>query len=133
MGQFHLDDGGPCLAFVATAMEAVVQLDGFQSMVDNPLNALPDRLQKPDPTVIPAAFRDQNNNYPKKLAWNGVVSPGRLDQLNKETPTIPCTVNAVAFRVLLPLHAIEPLPDVFSTHAKCTHRLAIGKLANYLP
>jgi hypothetical protein len=44
LGQFCLDDGGPCPAFAAAAMEAVVQLDGFQSMVDKPLNALPDRL-----------------------------------------------------------------------------------------
>ncbi len=45
LGQFCLNDGGPCPAFVAAAMEAVMQLNGFQTMVNNPLNALPDRLQ----------------------------------------------------------------------------------------
>jgi hypothetical protein len=62
--------------------------------------------------VIPAAFWDQNNNYPKKLAWNGAMSPGRLDLLNNETLTISCIVNNMAFRVLLPPHAMKPLPDV---------------------
>jgi hypothetical protein len=45
LGQFCLDDGSPCSAFAAAAVEAVVQGDGFQMMVNNPLNALPDRLQ----------------------------------------------------------------------------------------
>ncbi len=60
------------------------------------------------------------------------MSPGRLDQLNKEAPTSPCAINAVAFRILLLLHAMEPLPDVFGVHARCTRRSAIGKLAGYL-
>ncbi len=45
LGQFCLNDGGPCPTFAAAAVEAVVQCDGFQTMVDNLFNALPDRLQ----------------------------------------------------------------------------------------
>ncbi len=45
LGQFCLNGGGPCPVFVAAAMEAVVQLDGSQTMVNNLLNALSDRLQ----------------------------------------------------------------------------------------
>ncbi len=43
LGQYCLNDGGPCPTFAAAVVEAVMQRDGFQTMVDNLLNALPDR------------------------------------------------------------------------------------------
>jgi hypothetical protein len=90
-------------------------------------------VQKPNPTVIPPAFWDQNKDEPKKLVWDHAVGPRCLNQSYKEAPTIPCAFSSMAFRVLLPLHVAEPLLDVFGAHAGCTRRLAVGELANYLP
>ncbi len=133
LSQFNLDDHGASPAFSATAVEAVVQLDGIQSVIDHPLDALPNGLQKPNPTVIPPAFWNQNNNGPKKLVWDHAVGPRCLNQLNKEVPTIPYAFSPLAFQVLLPLHVAEPLLDMFGMHAGCTHRWAVGELADYLP
>ena len=114
-------------------MEAVMQLDGIQPVINHPLDALPNGLQKPNPTVISPAFWNQNNNGPKKLAWDHAVGPRCLNQSNKEAPTIPCAFSPLAFQVLLPSHVAEPLFDVFGAHAGCTCRSAVGELADYLP
>ena len=114
-------------------MEAVVQLNGIESVVDDAFDTLPNGLQKPNPTVIPPTFWNQNNDGPKKLAWDHAVGPRCLNQSNKEAPTIPCTFSPLAFWVLLPLHIVEPLLDVFGVHAGCTCHSAVGELADYLP
>ncbi len=44
LGQFCLDDGGPCPAVVTTAMEAVMKVNCLQLMVYYPLDALLDRF-----------------------------------------------------------------------------------------
>ncbi len=133
LSQFNFDDRGASPAYAATAVEAVMQLDGIQSVINHLLDALPNGLQKPNPTVIPPAFWNQNNDGPKKLAWDHAVGPRCLNQSNKKGPTIPCVFSSLAFRVLLPSHVVEPLLVVFSAHAGCTRRSAVGELANCLP
>ncbi len=109
-----------------------MQLDGIQLVVNHLLNSLPNGLQKSDPTLIPPAFWDQNNNGPKKLAWDHAMGPHCLNQSYEEVPTIPCTFSSTAFWVLFPLHVVEPFLDVFGMHVGCTRRSVVGELANCL-
>jgi hypothetical protein len=48
-------------------MEAVVQLDGIQLVINHPLDALPNGLQKPDPTVIPPRLLESKQQWTKEV------------------------------------------------------------------
>ena len=56
-----------------------MQLNGIESVVDDAFDTLPNGLQKPNPTVIPTPFLNQDNDGPQKLAWNSAVDPCCLD------------------------------------------------------
>jgi len=54
--QLCLDHPGASSAVCATAMKAVMQLDGLEPAIHDALKHLPNRLEQPDPMVVPPAF-----------------------------------------------------------------------------
>ncbi len=68
LSQFNFDDRSASPAFAATAMEAVVQLDGIQLVIDHPLDALPNGPQKPNPTVTPPPLLESKQRWTKEVS-----------------------------------------------------------------
>jgi hypothetical protein len=110
-----------------------MQLDGIRLVVDHPLNALSNGLQKAQSHGNPPRFLESKQQWTNEIGVGSRCGPRRLNQSYEEAPTIPCTFSSMTFRVLLPLHVAEPFLDVFGAHARCTHRSAVGELADYLP
>ena len=54
--QLRLDHPSASSVACATAVEAIVQLDGVESAIHNALEHLPNWLKQPNPPVVPPAF-----------------------------------------------------------------------------
>ena len=112
-----------------------MQVDGIKPQIHYLLEHLPDWFEKVDPTEIPAALWNQNNNTPEQLAGDDAVGPDCLDQLNEQLPIIPSGWILRRVGVLLILDCREPPLDIFSTHpqCQCTSGAAIGQSDNRRP
>ena len=112
--QLCLDHPGASSAACATAVEAIVQLDGIEPAIHNALEHLPNWFKQPNPPVVPPALWYQNNYAPKHLAGDDATRPDHLDQLDEELPIISIPHNIpLTLRVLL-LHCARAAAAVAS-------------------
>ena len=82
-------------------------------------------FQQPNTMVVPTSLWNKDDYYPEELARDNAIGPGCLDQIGKELPVVPITGSPLAFGILLPTYAPEPVFDVLGAHPGSTRHSAV--------